>query len=432
MKILLVKPYWLYPYNLGEDTYNRIWPPLALLNCAALLEKCGHNVKILDAHAQRIKPERMTNYVKGYNKIFIASSSLDRWQCPNIEINYFIETVRKIRKLTDQVYVIGYHGTVEPERILDLTGAKAVIRGEPEYTVSEICQNNNLSEIAGVSFKVNGKIKSTPQRAPFDLKNLPLPSFHLLDFKKYFYEILGRSFALFEINRGCKFSCRFCNKVMYGEGLRTKSKEQVIEEVRLAVEKYNVKTGYFIDLDFLSNSEIVQALCEYLIEKKYKFKWTCQTRPDLVNREILEKMKKAGCRLIHMGIETGLQELSDSINKQISINKVKQAVKLCKKIGIRTLIFYMFGLPGETEEDREKTLCFIKELDADFISLHKLTPYKGTDIWKDRLRLNLDLDKFIGKAYAQYYLRPTYLFRLNLPIALGGLRLFFRRMVTLR
>jgi len=431
MNVLLVKPYWPYPYSRGEQTYNRIWPPLVLANCAAVLEKAGHQVTIFDAHAQRVKPNRVRNYVSGYDKVFITSSSLDRWQCPNIDLNLFLETVRCIRQTTEEVYIMGYHGTVEPGRILDLTKAKAVIRGEPEYTILDICQNDDLLKIKGLSFEHQGKLTNTPEREPLNMKSLPLSAFHLLDFRKYFYEILGNNFSLFELSRGCKFSCRFCNKVMYGDGLRSKSKDQVLSEISIAVEKYNVKTGYFIDLDFLSNRDIVEQLCEYLIKRKYGFKWTCQTRPDLLDIEILKQMKKAGCQIIHMGIETGLQESLNYLNKRITVDKIKKAVNLCKKADIRVFAFFLFGLPDETVEGRKRILNFAKILNTDFVSFHKIHSYQGSDIYQDNLTINRNADQFICKAFAKYYLRYSYLRKMDIATILRCLRLFSGRIRSL-
>ncbi|MCK5084023.1 MAG: hypothetical protein KAR31_14030, partial [Candidatus Omnitrophica bacterium] len=94
MNILLVKPFWPYPYSKGEHTYNRMWLPLSLANCAALLEGQGNKVEILDAHSLRIKPGDIKSHLNGFDKIFITSSSLDRWQCPNIDIEPFLETIR--------------------------------------------------------------------------------------------------------------------------------------------------------------------------------------------------------------------------------------------------------------------------------------------------------------------------------------------------
>jgi radical SAM superfamily enzyme YgiQ (UPF0313 family) len=312
---------------------------------------------------------------------------------------------------------MGYHGTVEPERMLERTGVKAVIKGEPEYAVLDICRGDNGSKIIS---------------RDFDLGELPVPAFHLLDFKRYFYEILGGNFALFETSRGCRFGCAFCNKIMYGKSLRTKSREQVFEEVSLAVEKYKVKNGYFIDLDFLSNKQMAEELCEYLIRKNYDFKWTCQSRPDLLEARILEKMKKAGCRIIHMGAEAPEQGALDRLNKNIDIRHIEKAVKLCRENGIRSFTFFLFGLPGETAEDREQALKFIIKLDPDFVSFHKLFPYKGTDLCLVGQGQDKDIDKFISRAFLKYYLRPSYLRRLNPNSILGGLRLMRGRLRTLR
>jgi len=431
MKVLLVRPRWPYPYSKGEHTYNRIWPPLSLANCAAILEKRGVKAKILDCHALRIRPQKIRDYIRGFDKVFITSSSLDRWQCPNIDIGPFLEAVNHLKRTVDDVYILGSHGTVEPEKILNLTKAKAVIIGEPEDAVWDICQNSELSRIKGSSFNNGNETVVTSVREAVDLKTFPIPAYHLLNFGKYSYEVLGDNFALFEISRGCKFNCKFCNKTMYGEGLRSKSKDQILEEITLAVEKHGVKTGYFIDLDFLSVPGIVEDICHYLIKKKYKFKWTCQTRPDCLDEEILRKMKMAGCKIIHMGIETGLQEQLDYLNKSITVEKMTKAVKLCRKMGIKTFIFLLFGFPGETNKDREKTYNFVEQLDGDYVSFHKLFPYEGTSIYHDNFERDINLDKFIQKAFIKYYLKPCRLHRLDFSFLSQAVKLLWGRINSL-
>ena len=431
MKILLIKPYWPYPYSKGEHTYNRFWPPLCLANCAAVLEREGHEAKILDLHALRIKPDKVADYAKDYEKIFITSSSLDKWQCPNIDISYFLETVRQIKKITEDVYITGYHGTINPDEILKSTGAKAVIRGEPENTVSEICRNEDLSMIKGVSFFNKGEIVSNSQACPLDLKTLPVPAFHLLDFGRYFYEILGNRFCLFETNRGCYFKCKFCNKVMYGGGVRSKSKEQIFNEITVAIEKYEVKTGYFIDLDFLSDKEIAGQVCDYIINKKYKFNWACQVRADLIEKDILKRMKTAGCSIVHLGIETVLQGSLEYLNKNTTVEKAQKALKLCRESGIKSFAFFLFGLPNETDKDRKNMVNIIKRLNPDFVSFHNIVAYEGSDIYCERFKLNSSIDKFIGSAFISYYLRLSYLRNVDLSVMLKSLRLFYGRIRSL-
>lgn len=431
MKILLIKPYWPYPYGKGEHTYNRIWPPLSLANCAAILEQRGHDVHILDAHAMRIKPSRIQEHVHGYDKVFITSSSLDRWQCPNISMDTFFETVDNIREVTDELYVMGYHGTVNSGEILEKTQAKAVLRGGPEYIVDDICAGKDFSDITGITYFKDNVIMSTIDRGNFELTDLPVPAFHLLDVKKYFYEILGKNFMLFELGRGCNFGCKFCNKIMYEPRLRVKTPEQICEEVRVAVEEHGVRTAYFMDLEFLHYRSAVSALCDFLIEKKYNFKWCCQTRADSVDAEILAKMKQAGCQLIHVGVESGTRKYLDLTNKNISPEQIKAGVELCREAGIKTLAFYMFGLKEEESSDREETFQFAKDLNTNFVSFHKVYPYLNANVYLQDLKTNKHIDRYIRKSYFRYYMRPSYLRSSNMLTLMRSAQLFMGRLITL-
>jgi len=431
MKILLIKPFWPYPYSKGEHTYNRIWPPLSLANCAAILEKQGHAVKILDAHALRIRPHKIREHLDGFDKIFITSSSLDKWQCPNIDIDTFLETVQAVKEVSDEVHILGYHGTKDPNYLLSKTGAKSIVRGEPEYIVADICNGGNLANIPGISFNNNSRIISNQDREDFNLTDLPLPAYHLLDTKKYSYEVLGNNFAMFETNRGCKYSCSFCNKIMYGKTLRTKSKNQIESEIEAAVQQHGVKTGYFIDLDFLTDKQIVNDVCDFLINKDFDFHWCCQTRPDALNPEILNKMKKAGCRLIHLGVETGLQKFLDLLNKNITLETIRRSVQMCTEAGIQTLAFFIFGFQGETAEDREKIFNFSIELNTDFISFHRAYPYEQNNIFLSDTESTKKIDNFIRRKFFEYYFRISYLKKMNLATLIRCTKLFLGRLVTL-
>jgi len=200
----------------------------------------------------------------------------------------------------------------------------------------------------------------------------------------------------------------------------------------LAVEKYKINTAYFMDLDFLSDREIVSDFCDYLIKKKYRLKWVCQTRPDLLDIEILKKMKEAGCRIVHLGVEAGSQELLDSVNKEIAVDKIEKAFKMCKTVGLQTLAFCLFGLPGETDTHRRKAFNFIKKLDPDLVSFHKLILYKGCTIGNGECQYQRDVDRFIAKAMLKYYLRPAYLFKLNPYTIVCGLKLMWGRISSLQ
>jgi radical SAM superfamily enzyme YgiQ (UPF0313 family) len=316
---------------------------------------------------------------------------------------------------------MGAHGTLKPEEILEYTNAEAVIRGEPEQTVLEICKNRDLSKIKGVTFKVEGKIISNDDREPLNLDQLPIPSYHLLPLDKYFYEVLGDRFMLFEASRGCPYQCNYCQKEMF-KGYRRKSSKNLINEVKTAIQNHGVKTAYFIDLEFTVNRKLVLDLCDFLIANDYDFKWCCQTRLDSIDLTLLKRMKDAGCSLIHYGVESGSERIMKLINKKITLQKIEEGLKLTQKAKIKSACFFMIGLPSETKEDMKKTIDFANHLNPTYASFHIWTPYPGTyfyDLVKEdltglfpeaytkELTLN-ELQKMVNKALIKFYLRPNY------------------------
>lgn len=428
MKILLINPYQIKLVNKRGKIYNRVWTPLALANCAALLEKQGHKVQIIDANALRLFPDEVAKRAINFDKVFISSSSLDRWQCPNLDLEPFLNTVSSIRESTDEVFVLGIHGTVKPKDLLELTQAKAVIRGEPELTIMEICQGKQLKDIRGLAFQENGKMIVTKDQEPLDLNDLPIPAFHLLPMDKYYYEVLGSNFTLFESSRGCASRCTFCLLKMYGKGVRKKSLERLIGEIDYTIANFGVKTAYFMDLEFTVFRKQILELCDYLIKKQYNFHWTCQTRFDLIDDILLKKMKQAGCRLIHFGVEAGTDDLLQMVNKKITIRQIEDGMDLVHRAKIDSACFFILGFPNFGMDEIKETINFAKRLNPTYALFHTAIPYPGTVLY-DQIQNNGQkfindeifpeacvkgddlqrLKKIAGHAYVGFYLRPKYI-----------------------
>jgi radical SAM superfamily enzyme YgiQ (UPF0313 family) len=432
-KIILINPSYDYPVTKGKKVFrwNRIWPPLDLANSASLLERQGFDATIIDANADRLTPKEVAQKTKEFDKIFITSASLDRWQCPHIDIRTFLETVEAIKEVKDDgIYVMGPHGTFRPKDILKITKVSGIIVGEPELTILDICENKDLKKIQGLYFIKNRRTFFRKRIKLLDLNSLPVPSFNLLPMEKYSYEILGDHFTLFEASRSCPYSCTFCAAdQMYGESYRIKNAEHLVKEIEHAIENFGVKTAYFIDLEFTLNNRLnrenVKKLCNLLIKKKLDFKWCCQTRADSVDYNILKKMKLAGCELIHFGVETGSERILKSINKRLTLSQIENAIELTKKLGIKSVCFFMFGLPDETVEDMMKTIRFAKKISPSYASFNIATPYPNT-VFYENVKGELtelfpayydgvfkveDLKKVTNHALIQFYLRPLYLIR---------------------
>lgn len=422
MKVLLINPSWEGVFSKKGNRFNRPWPPLDLLNCAALLEKDGIEVRLIDARAHAINIEQIAHIATSFDKTFVTSSPLDRWQCPNIDINPFLKLIHVLPK--EELYIMGVHGTVRPYEMLDQTNAKVIIRGEPELTVLDICRSKLLPDVDGITFKDNSSVIHTKDRELLSLDDLPIPAFHLIDVRNYSYEILGNRFLLFEGSRGCPYPCIYCQKSMYGRQYRMKSPEKLFEEVVYGIEKFHARSAYFIDLEFTLKRDFVVELCNKLIKRNISFRWTCQTRADTVDIDLLKLMKRAGCRLIHFGVETGSERIMETINKKIRLSQIVNGILMAKKAGIDQACFFMFGFPTETEEDRRKTIAFAKTLNPTYASFHKVTPYPGTPLFevvRDRYNapfLNSQteeheialLNQTLRQALLKFYVRWQYIY----------------------
>lgn len=424
-KILLVNPWYEYSPE-KPNRYSRAWQPLDLAISAAMLEKKGFTVKILDINALKIPISKAVNQSKGFDKIFITSASLDRWQCPHIDISSFFLTVEEFKKAfpKSEVYVFGPHCTMRSKEILEETKADALIIGEPELAIVDLCEKNDLSKIKGIVFKKNGKIVFTEKRELADISKFPVPAFHLLPMKKYSYEILGDNFCIIEASRGCPFQCIFCAKgIMYGNTYRTKPIELIEKELDLLVNDFGVKNIYFMDLEFTVNKKHVENICDLIIRKNYKINWTCQTRIDAIDENLLKKMKEAGCKSIHFGVESGSDRILEVTKKKITKDKIRKGIELTKKVGIETICFMMIGLPEETEEEMKQTIEFAKELNPDYVSFNVASPYPGTDFYNiiesnakalfptsyEELYNEEFLKKMAKKGFIEFYLRPNYI-----------------------
>lgn len=395
MKAILINCGFKERVSKRHKLINRRWPPLELLNCAALLEKEGIPAEILDLNVKDHPLEYINNKIANAQVAFISSTSIDRWQCPHPERAGFISFVNSLKQ-KEKIYLMGAHATIYPDEILNQTGVKGIIKGQPEFAVLKVCKE-----------EVHSKIIECPD---VDLNAFPPPAYEKVDLDNYYYELLGKRFALLETSRGCPFQCQFCFKAMYGNKVRKKSLEKIKSDIDYVIGKLKAKNVYFIDLEFTLDKKLVREVSKYIIEKGYKFNWCCQTRVDAVDYELLCLMKKAGCKLIHYGIESGSQRILDMIQKGIDIKDITTAVNLTKKAGIEVAGFFIIGFPGETEEEMMETISFATRLNLDYASFHPVIPYPGTGLIMNKSDYSEDfIAQKIKTAYLKFYLRPAYI-----------------------
>lgn len=411
--VLLINPAWGGIVSRRGSRYNRRWPPLDLLNLAALLRAQGATVKLIDARTVSTSPNGLSAAAAKAGMVLITSSPLDRWQCPNLELDEFQTLVRRLAH--PRLVISGVQGTLLPQEMLQQTGAWTLIQGEPEQTAARLAAGEDRERVPGAAWLEDGQIRTGPGPQLVDLAALPLPAFDLASPRLYQYEVLDGNFALLETSRGCPFACRFCLKTMYGPGVRYKTLDQVLAEIE-AVKELGAKNLYFMDLEFTANRRRVLELCSALAGMQHGLKWCCQTRVDTVDEEVLAALKAAGCVLIHYGVESGSTSILAYLDKKVTPAQVEGAVALTRKAGMMSACFFLFGFPGETATDRQATIDLARRLPANYCSFHLATPYPTTGLAADcpgippfsefdslHFERN-ELDSYVRAAYLAFYL----------------------------
>lgn len=337
----------------------------------------------------------------------------------------------------------GPHATTFPKEILNDADFDIAAIGEADYTMRDLLTTTDWREIKGIVFKKDGMLFDTGRAAFIEnLDELPFPSWQLYDLKKY--DILSLSNrksppGYLETSRGCPWGCVFCNKNIHGRKFRAKSPKRLVDEI-----EYMLKAGFreinVLDDTFSTDVERAKAICDEIVKRGLKFPWHPLNgmRVDRSDKELFIKMRLSGCYKVSFGIESGNQEVLNAIDKNIKLDQIRKAVKWAKEVGFETFGYFMIGLPGETEESIKDTISFAKELKLDIAKFNITIPLPGTkmfEAWdaqgliktKDWDKYNFYapshelythptlshdiLEKYYRKAYQEFYLSPSYLFR---------------------
>jgi anaerobic magnesium-protoporphyrin IX monomethyl ester cyclase len=407
MKVLLVNPPQAF-YPGSEPPAGNL--PIGLMYIAAVLDRKGYKVEILDAFmaAYFQKNNEKINVGMPYNQI---TEEIKKRKPDIVGISgpftSQIENALKVSETVKQVdsniltVVGGPHVTTVPKEFLEeAKNVDIAVMGEGEYAMLEITQHLEnrklLNDIKGIAYRQNGKVIINQPR-PFieDLDELPYPAYHLVDMENYLSnkEIGYRSFQDRAISmitsRGCPFNCCFCAVHLHmGQGFRAHSAEYVLNHIQHVVDKYKVKNIFFEDDNLTLNIKRFEAICDGLIERKIKIGWETPNgvRADCLSLELLKKMKKSGCKSVFVGVESGDQQILDNvICKSLDLNRVVEFAKNSKAIGLKTGAFYIIGFPGENKEKMQRTVDFALKLKRDYdVGMHLFvaTPSFGTRLFE--------------------------------------------------
>lgn len=365
--------------------------PLGLSYVAAVLEQEGHSVEIIDLNTESLSDKNLQGKVKDANIVGITGMVT--------EYSKVLKLVNTVKQGPRNLKMIlgGPLATTLRQELLRVCEADFVVIGEGERTVanlvSAIERGDSFSCVSGIAYRDGDEIIITKPVEPIaDLDTIPFPARHLLDMKRYLknhFESFGLKIEGFGkirstnliTSRGCPYRCTFCFKSAWGHKWRVRSPENIIKEMGLLYKTYGINGFFFDDDIFVLDKKRVFEFCNLLKRGGLDAVWYCNGRANLMQKELLKAMYDAGCRGIAYGIESGDQQILDSMKKDITLDQVRNVVKWTKEIGINVSGYFMLGMLGETKKSIRETIALAKELDLDFCGFSIVTPFLGTELY---------------------------------------------------
>jgi anaerobic magnesium-protoporphyrin IX monomethyl ester cyclase len=341
--------------------------PLGILYIAAVLERAGHDVAVIDAAAEELNVESTTQRVVDYAPDIIGIGSFTVTFATTIKLG-----ARLKESLADVPIVLGsYHVSLVPDDAMSHPQFDVGVLGEGEYTMLELCEvfggTKDLADVAGIIYRddAGALVRTTKAKKVRNLDEFPFPARHLLPPNIYRpVPVDDHSFPKFAMvtSRGCPHACAFCQKSR--SGYRSHSAKYVVDEIEHLVRDFGVRDIAFVDSLFCANKKRVMAICDEIIRRGVQkhVSWTCSSRVEVVDEAMLARMKEAGCWRTRFGIESGSDVVLDFISKGITKEKIRKAITAADKVGLRPKAFFMVGHMPDTRETILETIEFAKSL----------------------------------------------------------------------
>ena len=381
---------------------NMVWPQVSLAQMAALLHPT-YTLKIIDAIAERMTWTQFEELLDRYQ----PSYYLTQVTAPTLENDMYGAFLARARGA--KTIAFGTHVTPIPvETLRAYPALDFALVGEPDLTIRDLLDHmeNRLEDrppeirdlyaremgyqpgirdgkvdfscIRGLAWRQGDEIHVNAPRPFIDMDALPIPMHHLLPLKTYRMPMMKGPFTFIVTSRGCTAGCIYCIKhVSYQYSVRLRSPEKIMEELWV-LKKLGINNIHMYADLFTASRDQVMELCRMMIEQNIQINWTCNSRVDYVDEEMLQQMRKAGCWFISWGLESASAEILKRARKGTNPDRARQSLTWSRQAGIKNWGYFIIGLPGETEETIQQTIAFAKSLPLDIALFHIAAPYPGT------------------------------------------------------
>lgn len=392
---------------------NMVWPQVSLAQLAALLRPT-YSVRVVDAVAERMSWAEFERILRRERPRYYVT----QLTAPTLQNDLYGTFLAKAVGATTMAF--GTHITPMPRETLGpYPTLDYGLRGEPDLTLRDLVDHLegnqfdrppdieqlfrkhdpsyqprkldrrgeggfDLSFMRGLVWRNGSDVVVNADR-PFiaDLDDLPVPLYELLPLDRYLMPLIKGPFCFVVTSRGCPAGCTFCIKhVSYGPTMRLRSPSKLVEEFQVLARLGVRNIHMYADL-FTVNRDQVVGICRAVLDAGLDIRWTCNSRVDFVDREMLQLMAQSGCHCIAWGLESGNKQILAHARKGVDPDRARQSLRWAREAGIKNWGYFIIGLPGETEATIRQTIDFSKSLPLDIALFHIAAPYPGTPFFHE-------------------------------------------------
>jgi len=397
MKVALIVPG--SKAGVSNPRYRELFPhllPMSIAYLGAALERDGAEVVLIDQIPRRFSNPEMVSFLKAQNPDIVGFSLL------TTTVSNVLDAVQLVRaELPNAKIVMGnHHASLFAQDLLQNGAADIIVRGEGEVSLAELVrvlgEGGKLDSVAGISFARDGEVVHNPPRPVIaDLDTLSHPAWHLVDLfnEKYMQlPLIGVYSTPLPVmaSRGCPFHCVFCSQDTQYKKVRIRNVIKVVDEIESLVDRYGFEWFGFNDAYFPWTKKMGFDFADELIRRGLhrRVRWITESRVDMVDDELMAKLRESGLSVIFFGFESGNQRVLDLAGKRTTLAQAEAAARAAKRAGVVVMGFFMLGLPGDTKESCQETVDFAIKIDCDFAKFAITVPYPGSKLYemqKDRI-----------------------------------------------
>ncbi len=393
LDIVLVTPRSDRAFGRGGRRIKHAMPMLGLACINGVLRSKGHRTRLIDLAVGVTDENDLLDCVLTEHPRFVGITAV------TAQIRSAVKLAQAIKQVDPRVVTVlgGPHPSALPELAVSYPDVDLVISGEGELPLSELLDGRPYDRIPGLTWLDDGLVRSNPRPPALpDLDALPLPDFEGLPVEQYRHIYLPKGVTLPVLSgRGCPYQCVFCaSSVVTQRQCRFLSPSRFVDNIDNLANRYGIRNFDFVDETFVLKKSRVREICGEILGRGLRINWVCQTRVNGLDLDTVRLMKRAGCRIMQVGIESGDQGILDLIGKGIQKESVHESCRIIKRAGLRLTGFFVLGLPYDTPESIGRTIEFARGLPLDIAQFSMFAPLPGSAGWE------LGLDGEVLKMYA--------------------------------